>query len=200
MSRSRSCNFCEAVGNLLSVTQQDGSHGVWMDGICHRHVRCFSSLFLTCCSSSAHVMLHGSAHCACRRALHRPLHFCHMSQYRVVRSHYVCVLRLQFWPFCMCSLPLPLPQAEPRKCQRLSKRGSHFVGSAWGKWQDCEVEVEPLQCLGCSSVQRRHELRDHRLSLSLSQARLAQSAERKALNFVVVGSSSTVGVGAHSNM
>ena len=22
-----------------------------------------------------------------------------------------------------------------------------------GKWQDCEVEVEPLQCLGCSSVQ-----------------------------------------------
>ena len=31
---------------------------------------------------------------------------------------------------------------------------------------------------------------------SLAQARLAQSAERKALNLVVVGSSPTVGVGA----
>ena len=31
---------------------------------------------------------------------------------------------------------------------------------------------------------------------SLAQARLAQSAERTALNLVVVGSSSTVGVGA----
>ena len=89
-----------------------------------------------------------------------------------------------------------LPQDEPRKCQRLTKRGSHFVGSAWGKWQDCEVEVEPLQSLACSSVQGT--------SFGgigfLSQARQVQSAERKTLNLAVVDSSLTVGVGAFSIM
>ena len=37
-----------------------------------------------------------------------------------------------------------------------------------------KVEVVPLQCLSCSSVQRRHELRGHRLCVS--QGCLAQSA------------------------
>ena len=87
-----------------------------------------------------------------------------------------------------------LPQAEARKCQRLSKRGSHFVGSAWGKWLRGGGGAAAMFGLYFSA---RHELQKHRL---FSQARLAQSAERKAFNLVVVGSSPTVGVGAFFTM
>ena len=43
-------------------------------------------------------------------------------------------------------------------------------------------------------TQNKHAALLHKSPASLSSARLAQSAERKALNLVVVGSSPTVGV------
>ena len=56
--------------------------------------------------------------------------------------------------------------------------------------------MEPLQCLGCSSVQ----VTSFKSIGFLSRARLAQSAERKALSLMVAGSSLTVDVGAFFNM
>ena len=56
--------------------------------------------------------------------------------------------------------------------------------------------MEPLQCLGCSSLQ---DTSFEGIGF-FSQARLAQSAERKALNLVVVRSSPTVGVVAFFTM
>ena len=61
-----------------------------------------------------------------------------------------------------------------------------FVGLSWVHVQECTE----MECAAATSGP------DSGLGHSLAQARLAQSAERKTLNLVVVGSSPTVGVGS----
>ena len=77
-------------------------------------------------------------------------------------------------------------QLERPTCQRCGMRGPYLVGLIWVHLQECTE----MECAAASSEPASG--RGH----SLAQARLAQSAERKALNLVVVGSSPTVGVGA----
>ena len=60
----------------------------------------------------------------------------------------------------------------------------------WVHVQECKE----MECAVASSIPT--SVRGH----SLAQARLAQSAERKALNLVVVGSNPTVGVGVTSHV
>ena len=69
---------------------------------------------------------------------------------------------------------------------RCGMRRPCFVGLSWVHVQECTE----MECAPATSGP------DLGLGHSLAQARLAQSAERKALNLVVVGSSPTVGVGS----
>ena len=69
---------------------------------------------------------------------------------------------------------------------RCGMRRPCFVGLSWVHVQECTE----MECAAATSGP------DLGLGHSLAQARLAQLAERKALNLVVVGSSPTVGVGS----
>ena len=69
---------------------------------------------------------------------------------------------------------------------RCGMRRPCFVGLSWVHVQEC-TEMECAVAPSEPVLGRGHYL---------AQVRLAQSAERKAVNLVVVGSSPTVGVGA----
>ena len=95
------------------------------------------------------------------------------------REKTICLSGTECWPLptCWASCAMSARHASVVACaDRISLAGAV---------QECEMECAVATSEPASG-------RGH----SLAQARLAQSAERKALNLVVVGSSPTVGVGA----